>query len=110
MTFVARCGWQFSIISAEAPFREADMTTLAPFRAVSTLILKSVDDDQRVIEGVASSAATDHAGDVLVPRGASYQLPMPLLMHPDRKAPIGEVRWAKVTDSQIAIKARIAKG
>ena len=45
-------------------------TPLPPFRAVSTLILKSVDDEARVIEGVASSAKTDAAGDILEPRGA----------------------------------------
>ena len=85
------------------------MTTLAPFRAVSTLILKSVDDDQRVIEGIASSAATDAAGDILDPRGASYVLPMPLLIQHDRDRPVGEVRHVKVTAHAIHIRAGIAK-
>jgi hypothetical protein len=86
------------------------MTTLPPFfRACSTVILKSVDDEQRILEGVASSAAPDLAGDVLEPRGASYLLPMPLLLQHDKHKPVGEVRAVKVTDSEIRIRARVAK-
>lgn len=82
---------------------------LAPFRAVSTLLLKAVDNDARIIEGTASSAAPDAAGDVLVPKGAIFDLPMPLLMQHDRRQPIGEVVDAKVTDSEITIRATIAR-
>jgi HK97 family phage prohead protease len=83
--------------------------TLSPFRACSTLVLKSIDDNERIIEGTASTARTDAAGDVLEPRGASYLLPMPLLMQHDRDRPVGEVRAVKVSDSGISIRARIAK-
>src|SRR5262245_5821377 len=80
------------------------------FRACSTLMLKSIDDDERIIEGVASSAATDLAGDVLDPWGAAYELPMPLLIQHDRNRPVGEVTAATVTANAIAIVAKLAKG
>lgn len=85
------------------------MTTLSPFRACSTLVLRSVDEETRTIEGIASSAAPDLAGDVLEPRGATFELPMPLLMQHDRDRPVGDVQAAKVSDSEIAIRATFAK-
>ena len=85
------------------------MPSLSPFRAVSTLIWKSVDDDDRVLEGIASSAAPDLAGDVLEPRGATFKLPMPLLLQHDKHKPIGEVLVARVSDSDITIRAKIAR-
>jgi hypothetical protein len=86
------------------------MSTLRPFRAVSTLILRAVDDESRIIEGTASSARTDSMGDVLEPKGAVFKLPMPLLMQHDRKQPIGEVIEAKVSADEITIRAQVAKG
>lgn len=82
---------------------------LLPFRAVSTLLVKSIDNDARIIEGIASSARPDAMGDVLEPRGAIFELPMPLLMQHDRNRPIGELTTAKVSDSEISIRATIAK-
>jgi HK97 family phage prohead protease len=79
-------------------------------RAYSTLVLKSVDDDLRVIEGVASTPSTDRMGDVVEPRGAQFKLPIPLLWQHDAAEPIGHVTAAKVTDAGIAITAKIAKG
>jgi hypothetical protein len=83
--------------------------TFDTFRACATLVLKSVDDGERIIEGIASTARTDHAGDVLEPKGCSYTLPMPLLIQHDRRQPIGTVRAVQVTNSEIKIRARIPK-
>jgi len=85
------------------------MPGLALFRACSTLIVKAVDDAERVIEGVASSSAPDGAGDVIESRGAVFEVPMPLLMQHDRKEPIGNVVAAKVSDSEITIRATVEK-
>jgi HK97 family phage prohead protease len=85
------------------------MPSLSPFRACSTVIWKSVDDDARVLEGVASSAAPDLAGDVLESRGAAYSLPMPLLLQHDRERPIGKVTAARVSDSDIQVRAEISR-
>jgi len=79
-------------------------------RAYSTFEIKSVDDDQRLIEGIASSPATDRKGDILDPKGAIFSLPIPLLWQHRADQPIGHVTAAKVTKDGIAITAKIAKG
>jgi HK97 family phage prohead protease len=82
---------------------------LLPFRACSTLLIRSADDDARVIEGVATSTSTDGAGDVIESAGAVYKLPMPLLMQHDRNLPIGHVTAAKTSTREITIRAEISK-
>lgn len=78
-------------------------------RAYTVFEVKSIDAEQRVIEGLASTPTTDRDGDVLDPAGAQFALPMPLLWQHKHDQPIGEVISARVTDAGIWIKARIAK-
>lgn len=78
-------------------------------RAYGLLELKSVDDERREIAGLATSIAADRMGDVVVPKGASFKLPLPLLAQHDSSQPIGTVHEAEVTDRGIRIKASIAK-
>jgi len=75
----------------------------------STLEIKSIDDSLRIIKGVASTPSTDHAGDIVEPKGAQFTLPIPLLSQHDHSSPIGMVRSARVTDQGIEIEAEIAK-
>jgi HK97 family phage major capsid protein/HK97 family phage prohead protease len=77
--------------------------------AYSTLVLKAVDDDQRIIEGLASSPTVDHDGDILEPDGAEFSMPMPLLFLHRQDEPIGKVLSAKVSKDGIRIRAQIAK-
>lgn len=79
-------------------------------RAYSVLALKSVDDDERVIAGIASTPETDRQEDVVDPEGATFALPLPLLWQHNSRQPIGHVTHAKVTAKGIEIKAKIAKG
>lgn len=78
-------------------------------RAYSTLELKSVEEDSRVIHGVASTPEPDRMGDVVVPEGAQFELPLPLLWHHRSDQPIGHVIEAKVTKKGIEIIAQIAR-
>jgi HK97 family phage major capsid protein/HK97 family phage prohead protease len=78
-------------------------------RAYSLLEIRSVSEDQRIIEGIASTPSTDRMGDIVEPKGATFTLPIPLLWQHDGKSPIGEVFAAKVTPEGISVKARIAK-
>lgn len=78
-------------------------------RAYSVLSLKSVDDDARIIEGVASTPEVDRMGDVVEPDGAIFKLPLPLLWQHRSDQPIGHVISAKVTKAGINIRAQIAK-
>lgn len=86
--------------------RQSDQSDLR--RAVSLLTLKALDEDQRLIEGIASTPETDRSGDILEPKGAEFRLPMPLLWQHRQEQPIGEVIEAVVTKAGIRIKARIA--
>ncbi len=77
--------------------------------AYSVLNIKSMNDEARVIEGVASTPTADRVGDVVVPTGAKFALPMPLLWQHDAKAPIGHVTYAKATDDGIPFRAKLVR-
>ena len=79
-------------------------------RAYSTLTIKSIDEDLRIIEGIASTPSTDRMGDIVEPDGAEFVLPLPLLWLHNSEQPIGHVIKAAVTAAGIVITARIAKG
>ena len=79
-------------------------------RAHALLSIKSVDDEQRILEGYTSTPTPDRIGDVLAPKGAQFKLPLPLLWQHRTDQPIGKVLAAKVTDDGIWIRAQIAKG
>jgi AAA+ superfamily predicted ATPase len=76
-------------------------------RAYATLEIKSIDEDQRIITGVASHAETDRQGDLLEPDGALFKLPLPFLWQHNQLAPIGEVFAARVVNDGIEIQARV---
>lgn len=77
-------------------------------RAYSTFEVKAVHEDERVIEGIASTPTPDRQGDIMEPKGAQYTLPIPLLWQHDQKQPIGQVTHAKVSPDGISITARFA--
>jgi len=78
-------------------------------RAYSVLIVKSFEESERIIEGIATTPAIDRAGDILEPDGAEFSLPIPLLWQHDHRQPIGEVTHAKVTPDGIQIRAKLAR-
>ncbi|HEX8030289.1 MAG TPA: phage major capsid protein [Vicinamibacterales bacterium] len=78
-------------------------------RAYSLLEIKAVDDEQRIITGIASTIEVDRMGDIVEPKGAVFKLPLPLLWQHNSREPIGHVTEAKVTASGIEITARIEK-
>ena len=79
------------------------------FRSYSVLTLKSIDDAERVFEGVASTPTPDRAQDVVNPLGARYKLPLPLLYQHASDKPVGEVFAATPTPSGITVRARVFK-
>jgi HK97 family phage prohead protease len=78
-------------------------------RAYAVLDIKSFDEDQRIIEGVASTPTVDRVGDIVKPRGAKFSLPMPMLWQHRSGEPIGHVVWAEARDDGIPFRAKIAK-
>jgi HK97 family phage prohead protease len=78
-------------------------------RAYSILHVKKLADDERVIEGIASTPSVDRVGDIVVPTGAKFTVPMPLLWQHRTDSPVGHVEFAQATDDGIPFRARIAK-
>lgn len=77
-------------------------------RAYSLLTVKSVDDDKRIIEGIATTPEPDRMGDIVETEGIEFKLPLPLLYQHNSRQPIGSVVSAKVSKDGITIKAQIA--
>jgi HK97 family phage major capsid protein/HK97 family phage prohead protease len=78
-------------------------------RAYSLLTVKSINEDERTIEGIATTPDTDRMGDVVETSGIKFKLPLPFLWQHSHDKPIGHVTEAKVTKDGIIIKAQIAK-
>lgn len=78
-------------------------------RAYSQIELKSVDEEQRILEGIASTPVTDRQDDIVEPLGAKFSLPLPFLWQHDSRSPIGHVVDVKTTKSGIKVKVQLAK-
>lgn len=77
-------------------------------RAWSRLVVKMVSEGARLLEGVATTPSTDRMGDVVMPQGAKFKLPIPLLWQHDSAQPVGEVTACKVTKDGITCEMKIA--
>lgn len=76
-------------------------------KAFVALSIKAVDDGERRIEGWATTSAVDRAGDIVMPQGAKYKLPLPFLLDHDHKLVVGEVDRVEVTPTGIKFWAHI---
>lgn len=78
-------------------------------RAYSTIEVKAVDEERRIIEGIASTPSPDRMEDVVEPLGAEFKLPIPFLWQHDSRSPIGHVTKAKPTKDGIPVTIQLAK-
>lgn len=78
-------------------------------RAYSLLEIKAVDDDARVITGIATTPAPDRMDDVVEPKGAQFKLPIPFLWQHNHEQPVGQVTKAVVTAAGIEVTVELAK-
>jgi HK97 family phage prohead protease len=78
-------------------------------RVWSQLRIKSLNDGERTIEGVASTPETDRVGDVVEPAGAKYKLPLPFLWQHDSEQPIGHVVRATPNATGIPVTIQLAR-
>lgn len=76
-------------------------------RMYSLLTVKSVDEDKRVIRGIATTPTPDRVGDIVEPMGVAFKNPMPLLHQHNHRAPVGTVTFDKPTDKGITFEARL---
>jgi len=75
----------------------------------SQFTVKSIDEEQRIIKGIASTPSTDRDNDIVESRNAKFSLPYPLLAGHDHASPIGEVIASRSTSRGLEITAKIAK-
>lgn len=78
-------------------------------RAYSLLEVKSVDSDQRVFRGLATSPEPDRVGDIVEPLGVKYSNPLPLLWQHQHDKPVGFVVFDAPTKKGITFTATIPK-
>lgn len=78
-------------------------------KATIDLHIKSIDDDERQIEGWATRPDEDRQGDIVLPKGAVYELPLPFLLDHDHSKAVGQVDKVEVTDKGIKFWAHIKK-
>jgi HK97 family phage major capsid protein/HK97 family phage prohead protease len=78
-------------------------------KAYSQFEIKAVDDEQRIIRGIATTPTADRVGDIVLPQGAQYSLPIPFLWQHDHMQPIGNVIEAKVTSKGIEVVIELVK-
>ena len=78
-------------------------------RCYSLITVKSVDEDKRILSGIATTPTTDRMGDIVEPKGASFSLPIPFLWQHDSRQPIGHVQKAKVTKDGIEVEIKLAR-
>ncbi|MFG8224686.1 phage major capsid protein [Pseudomonas aeruginosa] len=78
-------------------------------RAHSTFEVKALDDEKRVITGIASTPSPDRMQDVVEPKGAQFKLPIPFLWQHNHDEPIGHVTEAKVTQKGIEVSVQLTQ-
>jgi HK97 family phage prohead protease len=78
-------------------------------RAYSILEVKSVDEETRVIRGIATTPSVDRVGDIIDPLGVKFNNPLAFLWQHQHDKPIGSVKFDKPTAKGIEFEAEIAK-
>jgi HK97 family phage major capsid protein/HK97 family phage prohead protease len=81
-------------------------------RAYAVLEIKSATDGtgvKRTFRGIASTPTPDRSADIVVPKGAKFKMPLPLLWQHDSGDPIGWITRAKVTDKGIEVEGEVAE-
>lgn len=78
-------------------------------RAYSVLHVKSFDEEQRFITGIATTPQPDRDGDIIDPMGAKFDIEMPLLWQHRPDSPVGHATFGTPTKSGIPFTATIAK-
>ena len=76
----------------------------------TSAITKLAPNGKRTISGIASTPTEDRVGDVVVPAGARYKTPIPLLWQHKHDQPIGSVHKVAISSRGIEIEASLVEG
>src|ERR1044071_1192402 len=83
-------------------------------RAYSIVDFKTIDEERRIVEGIASTIETDRMGDVVDPKGAQFRLPLPFMWQHGKdpfvgQTPVGHLTWASPADSGIPVRVQMER-
>ena len=78
-------------------------------RAYSVLEFKAIDEEARIVRGIATTPTTDRVGDIIDPLGIKFANPMAFLWQHRHDEPIGHVKFEKPTAKGIAFEASVTK-
>ena len=73
-------------------------------KSFGDFVIKSLDEEKRIFKGIASTPTQDRSKDVMMPSGAKFTLPMPLLLHHNHQMPVGLVTKAEVNSEGIEVE------
>ena len=89
-----------------------DINNLGVQRAYATFEVSNIKEPgagkPRTFTGIASTIEADLMDDIVVPDGADFKLPLPLLYGHDSNQPIGWVRAARVKKDRIEVDCEVA--
>ncbi|MCX5538351.1 HK97 family phage prohead protease [Paraburkholderia sp. CNPSo 3076] len=75
----------------------------------SKIVVKTISEEKREIEGIASTPTVDRVNDIVDPMGLTFQKEVPLLLGHDHAQPVGTVAFGTPTARGLPFRARIAK-
>jgi HK97 family phage prohead protease len=78
-------------------------------KAFSAITIKALHEEERKIEGIASTPALDRVKDIVEPTGLYFAADAPLLLNHDHSQPVGSVQFGTPTDKGLPFTATIAK-
>lgn len=78
-------------------------------RAYSLLDVKTLDDERRVITGMATTPTTDRAGDIVEPMGVTSAKSIPLFLYHDTTKTVGTVELGRPTKAGVPFTATLPK-
>lgn len=77
-------------------------------RAYSVLTVKALDDNTRVIRGIATTPTVDRVGDIIEPMGVKFTNPLPFLWQHHHDKPVGTCEFGQPSANGIPFTATIA--
>ncbi len=78
-------------------------------KAVGLVEIKGMDDEQRIIRGVATTGSLDRQGDIVDPKGVKTAKDIPLFLYHDSNQTVGRASLGKAQGNQIPFEAWLPK-
>lgn len=76
-------------------------------KTFAVIEIKSIDEEQRTVKGIATTPTVDRMGDTIDPMGATFADSIPLHLYHDSTRPVGQARLGKPTRKGIPFEANI---